>query len=145
MWRLLCTRVVCCLGCDYNTQHHNPCALKSQGWCVALYRAGLRLGKDGKKCVDIDECAEGTAPCDQECENKDPRETGLQYVCKCRSGFSVDIENQHKCISKVRQDVLHSGCDVALKYTHRHVHAWGLLIFGSCHLKRHDGTAMEVV
>ncbi len=70
-----------------------------------LIRAGLRLGPDGKKCVDIDECAEGTAPCEQECENKDPRETGLQYVCKCRSGFSIDIENQHKCVSKVCQDV----------------------------------------
>lgn len=64
-------------------------------------RAGLRLGPDGKKCVDIDECAEGKAPCEQECENRDPRDTGLQYVCKCRPGFSIDIDNQHKCILKV--------------------------------------------
>ncbi len=65
-------------------------------------RAGLRLGPDGKRCVDIDECAEGTAPCEQECENRDPREAGLQYVCKCRAGYNIDIDNNHKCILKVR-------------------------------------------
>lgn len=69
---------------------------------ACIHRAGLRLGEDGKRCVDIDECAEGTAQCDQECVNQDPRDTGRQYVCKCRSGYSVDIDNQHKCITKVR-------------------------------------------
>lgn len=66
-----------------------------------LYRVGLRLGEDGKKCVDIDECAEGTSQCEQECVNKDPRDSGLLYVCKCHGGYSIDIENQHKCIPKV--------------------------------------------
>ncbi len=64
-------------------------------------RAGLRLGQDGKKCVDIDECAEGTALCDQQCVNKDPRDSGLPYACKCRSGYSIDIEDKHKCIPEV--------------------------------------------
>lgn len=67
-----------------------------------LFRMGLRLGEDGKRCVDIDECAEGTAPCDQECVNKDPRDSGLPYVCKCRGGYSIDIDNQHECIPQVR-------------------------------------------
>ena len=64
-------------------------------------RAGLRLGPDGKKCVDIDECAEGTAQCDQQCVNKDPRDSGIYYACTCHNGFSTDIEDQHKCIPKV--------------------------------------------
>ena len=66
-----------------------------------MHRTGLRLGEDGKRCIDIDECTEGTAQCDQECVNQDPRETGRQYVCKCHSGYSIDMENQHKCITKV--------------------------------------------
>ena len=66
-----------------------------------MHRTGLRLGEDRKRCIDIDECAEATAQCDQECVNQDPRETGRQYVCKCRSGYSIDIDNQHKCITKV--------------------------------------------
>ena len=67
----------------------------------ACNRAGLRLGPDGKKCVDIDECAEGLAQCEQTCVNRDPRDSGLQFVCKCRAGFSIDIDNQNKCIPQV--------------------------------------------
>ena len=51
--------------------------------------------------MDIDECAEGAALCDQQCVNKDPRDSGLQYACKCRSGYSIDIEDKHKCIPEV--------------------------------------------
>ena len=35
-------------------------------------------------CQDIDECAEGTAACDQLCIN----EPG-SYSCKCREGFQL--------------------------------------------------------
>jgi hypothetical protein len=65
-------------------------------------REGLRLGTDGKKCADIDECAEGTAQCEQQCENLDPRSTGHKYVCKCDAGYSVDLDNQYRCIPKAR-------------------------------------------
>ena len=51
--------------------------------------------------MDVDECAEGTALCEQQCVNKDPRDSGLQYACKCRSGYSIDIEDKHKCIPEV--------------------------------------------
>ena len=71
-----------------------------------MSRAGLRLGEDGKKCVDIDECAEGTALCEQQCVNKDPRNSGLQYACKCRSGYSIDIEDKHKCIPEVSTSLM---------------------------------------
>lgn len=37
---------------------------------------GLKLGPDGKKCVDVDECAEGKAHCEQKCINDDPRTSG---------------------------------------------------------------------
>lgn len=86
-------------------------------------RAGLRLGPDGKKCVDIDECAEGTAQCDQQCVNKDPRDSGIYYACTCHNGFSIDIEDQHKCIPKVfplsvtllvTDLLLRSGCSSVL-------------------------------
>lgn len=76
-------------------------------------RPGLRLGTDGKKCVDIDECAEGTAQCEQECVNKDPRESGLQYRCACRNGYSIDMDNQYKCIPKVRSPKLLACEDAA--------------------------------
>lgn len=39
---------------------------------------------DGVDCQDIDECAEGTAACDQLCIN----EPG-SYSCKCREGFQL--------------------------------------------------------
>ncbi|CAL5228469.1 g11610 [Coccomyxa viridis] len=80
-------------GCEYGCD-------TDDGKAVCSCPTGLRLGEDGKRCIDIDECAEGTAQCDQECVNQDPRETGRQYVCKCRSGYSIDIDNQHKCITK---------------------------------------------
>ena len=77
----------------------------------AACREGLRLGPDGKKCEDIDECAEGTAACEQQCENRDPRTTGLTYVCKCGPGYSVDLDSQYKCIPQVQE---------ALRYPLRH-------------------------
>ena len=85
---------------------------------ACVHRTGLRLGQDGKRCIDIDECAEGTAQCDQECVNQDPRETGRQYVCKCRSGYSIDIDNQHKCITKVQapESFPHDILDKLLPY-----------------------------
>ena len=67
-----------------------------------MRREGLRLGPDGKKCVDIDECAEGLAQCEQACVNHDPRDSGLPYTCKCRPGNSVDPDNRNKCIPQVR-------------------------------------------
>ena len=51
-----------------------------------MCREGLRLGKDGKTCEDVDECAEGTAKCESGCRNLDPRTTGMPYVCSCPDG-----------------------------------------------------------
>ena len=39
---------------------------------------------DGKSCVDIDECGEGTSGCDQTCVN----EPGT-YHCECAPGFNL--------------------------------------------------------
>ena len=39
---------------------------------------------DGLKCEDIDECAEGTAQCQQTCKNN----LG-GYECSCRDGFTL--------------------------------------------------------
>ncbi|KAL3145489.1 hypothetical protein ABBQ32_003313 [Trebouxia sp. C0010 RCD-2024] len=60
--------------------------------------AGLRLAKDGKACEDIDECAEHTDECDQQCINKDPRKSGIPYACSCNLGYSIDLQDRHKCL-----------------------------------------------
>ena len=39
---------------------------------------------DGYTCEDIDECAEGTAHCDQQCVN-----TEGSYRCECNDGFKL--------------------------------------------------------
>ena len=39
---------------------------------------------DGLKCEDIDECAEGTAQCQQTCTNNPGG-----YECSCRDGFTL--------------------------------------------------------
>jgi hypothetical protein len=39
---------------------------------------------DGVDCQDVDECAEGTASCDQICIN----EPG-SFTCQCREGFQL--------------------------------------------------------
>ena len=39
---------------------------------------------DGRSCVDVDECAEGTSGCDQTCVN----EPGT-YHCECAPGFNL--------------------------------------------------------
>ena len=52
--------------------------------CPFGFRGDGRASGPGKHsgCEDIDECAEGTDQCDQECEN-----TPGGYTCSCREGF----------------------------------------------------------
>ena len=69
---------------------------------MSCSRAGLRLAKDGKACEDVDECAEHTDECDQQCINKDPRKSGIPYACSCNLGYSLDLQDRHNCIKTVR-------------------------------------------
>ena len=52
--------------------------------CPFGFRGDGRASSTGKHpgCEDIDECAEGTDQCDQECEN-----TPGGYTCSCREGY----------------------------------------------------------
>lgn len=78
------------------------CVLTSQAVSTGFScREDLRLAEDGKKCVDIDECAEGTAHCGQQCVNKDPRRSGVPFSCACNLGFSLDPEDLSSCIKTV--------------------------------------------
>ncbi|KAK9804303.1 hypothetical protein WJX72_005862 [[Myrmecia] bisecta] len=78
-------------GCEELCSSHN-------GEASCSCRAGLRVAVDGKACEDIDECAEHTAKCEGGCENKDPRQTGLEYTCTCEEGTMVDPGNQYNCV-----------------------------------------------
>ena len=79
-----------------------------------MRREGLRLGKDGKKCEDVDECAEGTAKCESGCRNLDPRTTGMPYVCSCPDGLAVDPADQYRCVSEARSHPLQRvGCVIS--------------------------------
>lgn len=45
--------------------------------------------------IDIDECADGTSGCDQQCTN-----TEGSYRCSCRDGFYLGLDD-HTCIGKM--------------------------------------------
>ena len=50
-----------------------------------------------KQSVDINECAEGTDMCAQNCRN-----TVGSYTCSCNTGYTLS-SNQHGCLSKSTQ------------------------------------------
>ena len=45
--------------------------------------------------VDVDECDEGTAGCDQNCQN-----TNSSFVCSCVKGYDLNADNTSCTISK---------------------------------------------
>ena len=55
-----------------------------------LCRVELRQGEDGKKYVDIDECAKGTLQCEQECVNNRFWNSG-HNIKECRSGAVMHV------------------------------------------------------
>ena len=54
------------------------------GYGTHLINTAAGYRGDGKSCVDIDECAEGSSGCDQTCVN----EPGT-YHCECADGFNL--------------------------------------------------------
>ncbi|CAH1183798.1 unnamed protein product [Phaedon cochleariae] len=103
-----CTRSHCCKDyifisgrCIHKSQ--DPCSMKlcEQHCTIYLQRLictcfnGFRFSsenqKSGKKplCVDIDECQEGTAECEQICKN----EAGA-YRCECKPGYQLRRDNK---------------------------------------------------
>ncbi|XP_022049429.2 nephronectin a isoform X1 [Acanthochromis polyacanthus] len=57
---------------------------------------GLQLAPDGRTCMDVDECAAGTAVCPRfrKCIN-----TFGSYICKCHEGFDLQyINGKYQCI-----------------------------------------------
>ena len=48
---------------------------------------GFELAADGLNCNDMDECALGTAMCNQVCSN-----TAGSYICSCRSGYQLALD-----------------------------------------------------
>uniref|UniRef100_A0A8C6T746 Nephronectin a n=1 Tax=Neogobius melanostomus TaxID=47308 RepID=A0A8C6T746_9GOBI len=69
---------------------------------------GLQLALDGRTCVDVDECAAGTAVCPRfrKCIN-----TFGSYICKCHDGFDLQyINGKYQCIDVDECSLGHSQC-----------------------------------
>ncbi|KAK2163997.1 hypothetical protein NP493_1438g00012 [Ridgeia piscesae] len=64
-----------------------------------MCRDGYRLRGDKKTCMDIDECAEQTSGCEQNCTNS----VG-SFQCSCNDGYTLEKDNTSCDISK-RLDV----------------------------------------
>ncbi|KAF4522914.1 hypothetical protein B566_EDAN012072 [Ephemera danica] len=89
--------------CRCVAENEDPCALGlcEQRCTVFLQRvictcnAGFRFNVSNQRaglqplCVDVNECEEGTADCEQVCEN----EAG-GYQCGCRPGFVLQADNR---------------------------------------------------
>uniref|UniRef100_A0A0B6XY64 VWFA domain-containing protein n=1 Tax=Arion vulgaris TaxID=1028688 RepID=A0A0B6XY64_9EUPU len=61
----------------------------------AVCPAGLENNPlNTKVCQDIDEC-DRFRPCDHNCRNIEG-----SYVCSCREGFSISLENSNRCVLK---------------------------------------------
>ncbi|XP_075706475.1 epidermal growth factor-like protein 6 [Rhinoderma darwinii] len=76
--------------------------------------SGLQLGRDGKNCIDIDECATGKAVCpfNRRCVN-----TFGSYYCKCQHGFELkyvngkyDCVDINECLVGTNKCSPHSDC-----------------------------------
>uniref|UniRef100_A0A4X2JXM3 Nephronectin n=1 Tax=Vombatus ursinus TaxID=29139 RepID=A0A4X2JXM3_VOMUR len=82
---LSCSMANCQYGCD---------VMKGDVRCRCP-SPGLRLGPDGRTCVDVDECATGRASCPRfrQCVN-----TFGSYICKCHKGFDLMyIGGKYQC------------------------------------------------
>ncbi|XP_029353151.1 nephronectin a isoform X9 [Echeneis naucrates] len=102
-------RVDCCWGWTRHSwghcQHARTCGMANcQYGCEVLKgevrcqcpSPGLQLAPDGRTCVDVDECAAGTAVCPtfRKCIN-----TFGSYICKCFEGFDLQyINGKYQCI-----------------------------------------------
>ena len=51
--------------------------------------------------MDVNECTEGLADCEQQCINKDPRRSGVPFSCACSIGYSLDLEDRTQCVKTV--------------------------------------------
>ncbi|XP_032256838.1 nephronectin isoform X2 [Phoca vitulina] len=82
---LTCSMANCQYGCD---------VVKGQIRCQCP-SPGLQLAPDGRTCVDVDECATGSASCPRfrQCVN-----TFGSYICKCQKGFDLMyIGGKYQC------------------------------------------------
>ncbi|KAK2172014.1 hypothetical protein NP493_1002g01061 [Ridgeia piscesae] len=78
--------------CDPNNRRDNCEQIcvdidKESGYTCAC-NAGYRLADNLRNCSDVDECQEGTAGCDQNCQN-----TNGSYACSCIDGYTLNHDN----------------------------------------------------
>ncbi|XP_071992061.1 epidermal growth factor-like protein 6 isoform X3 [Engystomops pustulosus] len=99
-----CAMANCQYGCE---------EVKGEVQCLCP-SSGLRLGPDGRNCIDIDECATGKAVCpfNRKCVN-----TFGSYYCKCQDGFELkymngryDCMDINECLVSTHKCSLHSDC-----------------------------------
>ncbi|KAG8451915.1 hypothetical protein GDO86_003925 [Hymenochirus boettgeri] len=99
-----CSMANCQYGCEQ---------IKGDIRCLCP-SSGLQLGPDGKKCIDIDECAAGKATCpfNRRCVN-----TFGSYYCKCQIGYELkyvngryDCTDVNECLLNTQKCSIHGDC-----------------------------------
>ncbi|XP_028739379.1 epidermal growth factor-like protein 6 isoform X1 [Peromyscus leucopus] len=99
-----CARINCQYSCE-ETEEGPRCVCPS---------SGLRLGPNGRVCLDIDECASKKAVCpyNRRCVN-----TFGSYYCKCHIGFELkyvsrryDCVDINECALNTHMCSLHANC-----------------------------------
>ncbi|XP_026333916.2 epidermal growth factor-like protein 6 isoform X1 [Ursus arctos] len=84
------SRTCAMMSCQY------ACEDTEEGPRCLCPSSGLRLAPNGRVCIDIDECASGTAVCPykRRCVN-----TFGSYYCKCHVGFELQyVRGRYDCV-----------------------------------------------